>query len=255
MEKLFSVKMRSSKRGAHLCGAEAIVGATSISQTIYSFVKRALSSKRGLPDSINLKVEPVKSEPIYSPLLPVFHVSQPPKEILPKLFELASVPPHLGLSFYSLLLKGPSPTGEVMRGALIVKVPSGERVEPDKFRGVRASFLGITKKAILELKEKAGNFYTERLKDALVLTSKICSYPKVLGELCVSDDPDYTTGYFSVPNFGYFRLFDIKPYGLSKGGRVVFVNASLDVPAFVNYLESKPFIGNSFPGYYFELPL
>ncbi len=246
--------MRSSKSGAHLCGAEAIVDENSISKTVYSFVKRALSSKRGIPDSVNLKVEAVKKEPVYSPLLPVFHVSQPPSEVLAELFKVASVPPSLGLSFYSLLLKGPSPTGEVMRGALIVEIPSGKRLEPDKFKGVRASCLGITSRALKELKEKAGKFYTDRLKDALVLTSKICSYPNVLGELCVSDDPDYTTGYFSIPKIGYFRLFNLKPYGLSKGGRVIFVNSNLEVPAFIEYLKEFPFIGNSFPGYYFELP-
>lgn len=246
--------MRSSKGGAHLCGAEAIVDESSISKAVYSFVKRALSSKRGIPDFVNLKVEAVKQEPIYSPLLPVFHVSQPLREVLVKLFKLASIPPSLGLSFYSLLLKGPSPTGGVMRGALIVEVPSGKRLEPDKFKGVRASCLGITSRALGELKEKAGKFYTDRLKDALVLTSKICSYPGVLGELCVSDDPDYTTGYFSIPKIGYFRLFNLKPYGLSKGGRVIFVSRNLEVPSFIDYLKNSPFIGSSFPGYYFELP-
>ncbi|WP_457681686.1 6-carboxyhexanoate--CoA ligase [Thermovibrio sp.] len=249
--KLFSVKMRASKEDLHVSGAEAIVEKEFLERTLLSFFKRAMEHKRGEPDFISLKVELLKKGPFKAPLLPVFHTTGKSEELLLKLFSLAGIPSELGLYAYRLLLKGPSPKGDVMRGALILEVPSGRRLEPDKEKGVRASFLGITPHAEAELKKKAGEFYTERLRDALVLTTKVNSYPGVLGELCLSDDPDYTTGYFSIPKLGYFRLFNLKPSGHPKGGRVIFVKEGLEVESFVNFLKKEPFLGVKFPGYLF----
>ncbi len=48
------------------------------------------------------------------------------------------------------------------------------------------------------------------MTDALAIASCINAHPYVKGELCVSDDVMYTTGYFASA-IGYHRLFDIKP--------------------------------------------
>jgi 6-carboxyhexanoate--CoA ligase len=249
-EKLFSVKMRSSAAGEHLSGAETIVPEGRVEETVLAFLRRARNHPRGAPDFVNLKVEEVKEEPIRAPLLPVFHTTKPPEEVLRELFPLAGIPVELGFRVYDLLLSGPAPGGRVMRGAMLVEVPTGKRLEPDRERGVRASFLGLEEETEERLKLEAGELYTENLKEALLLTTKINYFDGVIGELCVSDDPDYTTGYFSIAGRGYFRLFGVKPRGHPKGGRAIFVREGVNLEKLIDFLERKPFIGSGFPGYF-----
>jgi len=136
-----------------------------------------------------------------------------------------------------------------MRGAMVVEVPSGKRLEPDKYRGVRASYLDVDRETVELLKKLVGKDYTENFKEALVLSTKILSFKGVLGELCVSDDPDYTTGYFSLKGKGYFRIKNIKSQGVSKGGRAIFVKSKVKIPDLIHYLEKVPFIAKNFSSY------
>lgn len=244
MEKLFSVKMRSSKNNVHISGAEKIVKESEIERTVLELLKRAREHSRGEPDFISLKVEELKEKPLFLKALPVFEVSSNllVEKLLTVLFKKAGIPESLGLSVYNLILKGPSPSGKVMRGAMIVEVSTGKRLEPDKERGVRASYIDITPEAEKKLKQLAGEKYTENFKEALVLSSKVLNFNGVIAELCVSDDPDYTTGYFSISGIGYFRIFDVKPEGLPFGGRAFFVKPEINLKEFIEYIEKKPVI-------------
>ena len=49
-----------------------------------------------------------------------------------------------------------------------------------------------------------------RVKEALMLASKAASWPDVIAEVCISDDPDYTTGYIASKELGYLRIPNIK---------------------------------------------
>ncbi|MEO2068315.1 MAG: 6-carboxyhexanoate--CoA ligase [Desulfurobacteriaceae bacterium] len=244
-KKLYSVKMRSSKNGFHISGAERIVSEKEIEKVSMSLIKRALNHSRGKPDFINLKVEEIKEEIVYISPLPIFEITgfTSPYEVLKKLFDLARIPIDLGLEIYERLFKGPT-----MRGAMIVEVPSGKRLDPDKERGVRASYLDMDKETERKLKEVAGKGYTQNLKEALTLSTKILSFEGVLAELCVSDDPDYTTGYFSIKGRGYFRIKNIKSPGLPRGGRAIFVK-DIELSSFIEYLEKKPIIVKGEPFY------
>lgn len=241
---LFSVKMRSSKEGLHISGAERIVPEEKLDEVVLSLLKRAKNHSRGKPDFISIKLEELKKEPLYLQAIPVYEVrgSSSGETLLEKLFSLSAVPVDIGLSFYNLLLTGISPSKGVMRGAAVVEIPSGKRLEPDRERGVRVSFIDITDEAAQKLKELAGDRYTENLKEALTLSTKVLNYRDVLAELCISDDPDYTTGYLSIKGLGYFRLFNLKPSGLPLGGRVFFVREGVDLNNLVFYLERKPVI-------------
>ncbi|ADY73376.1 6-carboxyhexanoate--CoA ligase [Desulfurobacterium thermolithotrophum DSM 11699] len=251
MKKLYSVKMRSSKEGLHISGAERIVLEEELKTVAIQLIERALNHSRGKADFVNLKIEELKKNPVYSPLLPVFEVTdyKSVKELLKKLFSLSKVPLELGIEVYKKLLTGPAPNGQIMRGAMIVAVPSGKRLEPNQYRGVRASYLDVDKETVSILKEKLEDRYTENFKEALVLSTKILHFNNVLGELCVSDDPDYTIGYLSLKGKGYFRIKNIKPQGLPKGGRAIFVEEKIDVEKFINYLEKEPFIAKGFLSY------
>ncbi|MEO2083516.1 MAG: 6-carboxyhexanoate--CoA ligase [Desulfurobacteriaceae bacterium] len=240
---LFSVKMRSSREEEHISGAETIVDRAELVEVVGSFVKRALNHTKGEPDFINVKIEKLKEKPLELVALPVYDLMIPiDEETLRKLFGLMGFPDERGIELYREILRGAAPGGKVMRGAMLVKLPFGERVEPDRERGVRVSTVGIVKEAEERLKKLAGDRYTENLRDALVLATKVLNHPAVLGELCVSDDPDYTTGYITVRGLGYVRLRRMKEKGLRKGGRVFFLKEDCNVEELINYLEKKPVI-------------
>jgi 6-carboxyhexanoate--CoA ligase len=76
--------------------------------------------------------------------------------------------------------------------------------------------------------------------DALAIASCINAHPYVKGELCVSDDLTYTTGYFAAAKIGYHRLFDIKPVNTRYGGRIIFVDDCIDLNHYISFLESTP---------------
>jgi len=251
MEKLYSVKMRSSAGGCHISGAERIVKEEEVEEVAKELVRRALSHPRGKPDFINIKVELLSKEPLRLTLLPVIEVTgnYSAEGLLKKLFSFSPIPVELGLRVYRELLSGPAPDGKTMRGAMIVEVPSGKRLEPDKFRGVRASYLDITKEAERELRKLSGEKFTENFKEALTLSTKILNHPAVLGELCVSDDPDYTTGYLSLKGIGYFRIKSIKKAGSPFGGRAIFVRENIPLDNLINYLEKTPILADRVSSY------
>ncbi len=65
----------------------------------------------------------------------------------------------------------------------------------------------------------------------------------VLGELCISDDPNYTTGYVATRTYGYVRLPRIKRRGKPYGGRAFFVTDG-EVKELIKYLQEKPVMIN-----------
>jgi 6-carboxyhexanoate--CoA ligase len=137
-----------------------------------------------------------------------------------------------------------------MRGAAIISAGKGIRLEPDRHRGVRVSRLGISSTASKRLSAGLSphGINTETVKEALVIASKVISHKDVAAELCVSDDPDYTTGYVASEKFGYLRIPNIKSKKSRTGGRAFFVREGTDITALINYLETSPvLIGKAAP--------
>jgi 6-carboxyhexanoate--CoA ligase len=128
-----------------------------------------------------------------------------------------------------------------MRGAAIITAEKGKRLEPDKERGIRVSRLGITNSASKELSSKLSkyNIDNEIVQEALILASKVLSCKHVTAELCVSDDPGYTTGYVASREFGYARIPHLKNKGSKIGGRAFFVKEGIDIGNIMEYLEKK----------------
>ena len=69
-DRLFAVKMRASRDGRHVSGAERIVPAARVSQTFSALAERALRHSKGAPDFVNLKAEAV-GDLLRIPALPV----------------------------------------------------------------------------------------------------------------------------------------------------------------------------------------
>ena len=117
-----------------------------------------------------------------------------------------------------------------MRGAMLVDATTGKRIDVGN-RGVRVSHMDSFDS------ESLGE--NEHMREALVLASKVQSAEGIVGELCWSDDPDYTVGYVAC-NGIYHRIPKMKELGSHIGGRVFFVQSEIDRESVIAYLEKAP---------------
>jgi 6-carboxyhexanoate--CoA ligase len=254
MKQFLSIRMRASKKlvtrhsslvspkEIHISGAEGLYRKSEIQKIVKQYVERALNHPRGKADKIIITIENVKEKPKIICALPVATVKNTrpvegekiAKRILQSL-EISKVAIEMAFK----LVKGND-----LRGAAIITSKNGKRLEPDRERGIRVSRLGITKPAFKTLSSKLSKygFNTDTVQEALILASKVSSCKHVVAELCVSDDPDYTTGYIASKSFGYIRIPHIKNKGSRKGGRAFFVKEGIDVGDIIEYLERRPVI-------------
>lgn len=238
--------MRASKmvddRQLHISGAEGIYDEDMLQRVMRDYYLRAMHHSRGRPDNIVITVERIKEKPTYVSILPVstLRCSSPVEARSAAIDMLLKT----GISRRAISIAFKIINSETtMRGASLVKADSGKRLEPDKERGVRVSRLGIdraTERRLSRRLQKDG-INTRTVKEALILASKVASCDGIIAELCVSDDPDYTTGYVASKKTGYVRITNLKEKGSMSGGRVFFIEKG-DVLDIVDYLEKRPVI-------------
>lgn len=260
---MFSIRMRASRKiksqkskikktrnsqlsnlnSIHISGAEGIYEESDIQKVCGEYIKRAANHPRGKPDRIVITIETIKQKIKTIPLLSVKTLKcKSPDEakgiIIQKLASLGISKKALNNGFKVLRAQ------RAMRGASLILAESGRRVEPDKNRGVRVSRMGIGKTAGKMLAQKLSKLRinTTTVKEALILASKVASCQDIIAEVCVSDDPDYTTGYFASGKEGYLRLANIKKSGEMHGGRVFFMKENADIAMVIQYLEGIPVI-------------
>ena len=224
----------------HISGAEGLYEASEIQKTVKRAIERALTHPKGKADKITLTIEEIKRKPLEISSLPVSTLvcdtpSEAEHQILHILFSLEISKKAVDGAFMAIKNGG-------MRGATIITAQKGTRLEPDKKRGVRASRLGITKTAgrSLAVKLSRHDINTAVVKEALILASKVMAHKNIVAELCVSDDPDYTTGYVASKKYGYVRIPHIKKQGNGSGGRAFFIQESADAGDIIHYLEQTP---------------
>jgi 6-carboxyhexanoate--CoA ligase len=201
-----------------------------------------LNHPRGKADKIVITIEEIREKPKTIPALPLVTVenSSPIEgvKIARKLLQSERISRVAVDRAFELIKK------DGMRGAAVITAEKGKRLEPDNERGMRVSRLGITNLALKELStwlSKKG-INNETVKDALILASKVLSCDHVVAELCVSDDPNYTTGYVASKRLGYVRIPHIKRNGSKSGGRAFFVKEGTDIRDIIEYLERRPVI-------------
>lgn len=137
-----------------------------------------------------------------------------------------------------------------MRGAMIVDVQSGLRLEPDSARGVRVSHMDVVgaERCDVERLLKTSGLGHPRVLESLVLSAKVLNAPGLVAELCWSDDPDYVTGYVANPGDGYQRISCLKDYGDFCGGRIFLIDGQAwQREAFMQFLEKKPMLIRGLP--------
>lgn len=235
--------MQSPQPDVHISGAESICLEEEVPEILRKYLDRATTHPRGKPDRVVITIEELKKplRPIRSlPVVTIKCVSSTRAEAITEtLLRSAGVSIKAITSAFQILR-----SGEAMRGAALLSASSGRRVEPDLQRGVRVSRLGISRTAEKTLATELNKFCinTETVREALILASKVASCRDIAAEVCISDDPDYTTGYVSSTSLGYVRIPHIKKKRDRRGGRIFFLREDADILRVLLYLEKTPVI-------------
>lgn len=246
---IYSLKMRASKHTGsiqeHVSGAEKILPQQELPQQMEALLSRALHHAKGKADFINLKIEAISSESLkYIEALPVStHEAATPAEGRQFMCQIMT---ELGLTpdkCQKILELFQATYG--MRGAMLLDVDTLERLEPDKQRGIRATYMdSIAPKGEAKAICDGKNHFQE----ALVLASKVLSAPNIIGELCMSDDPDYITGYIATRDKGYIRITQLKEMGCPDGGRIfLYRGPKSQVENCIKYLQEQRVLVKNVP--------
>lgn len=235
---LYSVKMRAAQGGPHeaggrhISGAERIIPAAEVAAAAGQLVLRAQEHERGKPDFINIKIEALANQNIRElTSLPVYTICagncKEGQLLAGKLLEVAGIKPDLARKAINYLLEGPAPGGNNMRGAILLDIHTGCRLEPNACRGLRAAYMDYHPSVLEELTQKLAmyNINHSHTREALCLATKVASVPSIAAELCWSDDPGYVAGYVAAAGLGYMRLEHLKEKGDERGGRVFFFDS------------------------------
>lgn len=254
---MWSVRMRASRRVGtgkskvrsgkttemHVSGAEGLYGFQEVNRIAGEYLLRAMNHPRGRPDRVVITIEKTGRKPSSVPILSIATAkcdsSEEAKKIIYRMLSGA------GVSRDAIGKGLKVATGRpVMHGAALISSGSAARCEPDRERGVRVSRLGIARDSEKRLRGRlAGKgIDTTTVREALVLASKVASCKGIVAELCISDDPDYTTGYVASRKSGYIRIPNIKKKGSIRGGRVFYVKEGADIGRIIEYLERRPVV-------------
>jgi len=244
--RLYSVRMRASENeshengGKHISGGELLSTYSDLRISVNTLLEKALNHSRGKPDFLQIQCE-VVNQPIkiVNPLTvqtnEVTSVEEG-HELVRYLLEKTGVPKGIIEKAYQQI-----PNYSV-RGAILIDIHTGERVDQRIDKGVRVSKMDWQSgnfKKWAESKEVPCN---TRLKEALTLATKVCNHKSTIAELCWSDDPDYITGYVASKNIGYQRITKLKHYGNESGCRIFFVDTLSDLNTYISYLEEQPIL-------------
>jgi len=230
----------SSRKEIHISGAEGLYESADIQEVVSKYVERALSHPKGRVDKIVLTIEGIRQKPREISSLPLATVkcrsSAEGRKIARRLLRSLGISERATEKAFALIRKGG------MTGAAVITARHGIRLDRNSQRGVRVSRLGLSGPASKSLTPKLSRLgiNTDTVREALTLASKVLSSSGIVAELCVSDDPDYTTGYIASKKFGYVRIPNIKSSRSKEGGRAFFVREGIGIEVINNYLERVP---------------
>ena len=243
----YSVRMRASTSGHHLSGAERLIGESLLAKTVTELVDRARG--KGTPaEQVVVTIDTIPVDQLhYIQALDLVDVLEGDvsacRLAARRALERAGVSASAIDAAMDALDHGPAPSGGNMRGAMIMDARTGERLEPDRERGIRASRFDWTDEAAGQTDRAlaALGLIHLRTREALALASKVASAPGIVAELCWSDDPEYTAGYVAGPAHGYLRFPHLKRVGVPTGGRAFFIDRDAwEYESFRHYLQTVP---------------
>lgn len=230
---LYSLKMRASCRGEHVSGAEKIVEKHSIPDYTASLIERGLNHSKGDADFINIKLERVEDDSLlYLDALPVRTVSV--NNYHQGTHEIFRFLKSLNIDRTEEIMELFKET-YAMRGAMLLDINTLERLEPDGARGIRATYMDMERDNDNTITSAKNHFM-----EAIVLATKVANTPGIVGEICISDDPDYVTGYVASKEIGYVRITKMKEMGSPCGGRIFLYGGKREnVPETIEFLEKQ----------------
>jgi 6-carboxyhexanoate--CoA ligase len=237
--------MRASKNGAHERGGKHISGGEQIStygnlkNAVNDLLEKALTHSRGNPDFMQIQFELI-NEPItrLRPLHVGTNIVESVEEgqtLARNLLEKAGVPRESIEKAYKQITEYSE-----LRGAILFDIRTGVRIDDRNDKGVRVSRMDWLTTNFEKWADHHKMPRSQRVKEALVLATKVSAHPATVAELCWSDDPEYITGYVSSKRLGYQRITNLKEYGDERGCRIFFVNGISDLHSYIDYLEKQP---------------
>lgn len=246
-EKIYSVRMRAAQNGSHenggrhISGGEHLATYSNLNDVVNSLMEKVLSHSRGNPDFIQIQCE-VIDEPIEK-LKPLHvetnnvHSVEEGHNVARNLLKKAGVPTESIEKAYEIITECSE-----LRGAILFDIRTNSRIDQRNEKGIRVSRMDWL---TTNFKQWA-NFHdispSPRVREALVLATKVSNHPNTVAELCWSDDPEYITGYVASNELGYQRITKLKEHGDDFGCRVFFVNDLQDVSSYINFLEKQPIL-------------
>ncbi|WP_202076504.1 6-carboxyhexanoate--CoA ligase [Caldalkalibacillus salinus] len=244
--RLYNVRMRASESashengGKHISGGELLSSYRDLRMSVNTLLDKALNHSRGKPDFLQIQCE-IINQPIkrLSPLTVQTNdvtTVEEGQDLARYLLEKAGVPKDMIAKAYKQI-----PEYSV-RGAILIDIHTGERVDGRIDKGVRVSKMDWQRDNFEKWAKSKAVSTNPRLKEALVLATKVCNHKSTIAELCWSDDPDYTTGYVASKNIGYQRITQLKHHGDEKGCRIFFVDSLSDFNIYISYLEEQPIL-------------
>ena len=247
-DELYSIRMRASREGRHISGAEQIVRATDLDGAAAALFARARGHERGVPDTVTVTANSLAGREILRmPVLPITDIRAGSVEdgLAVAIGELVRAGVSLAAATEAVrfIASGASASGGNMRGAVVMDAADGTRLEPDRERGVRTRAVDYDEASVARIKETLEGHGLNRihLLEALALASKVAHAPGSVAELCISDDPGYVTGYVASQGLGYVRITPMKRTGDLMGGRVFFVDGgAFDQDSYMRYMREVP---------------
>lgn len=236
----YSIKMRAAKAGRHVSGAERIIDQQELAAAAGCLSERALHHGLGRADFINIKMEEIQPEELeYLDALPVS--TRPASNVEGSYVIMRQLLAELGLAAQADELINLLRHVHPMRGAVLYDIATNRRVEPDKERGIRVTYMDAEGAGV-------GSSSKNHFREAIVLATKVVNAPGVLAELCMSDDPDYLVGYLASKKHGYVRLTPMKNTGDPHGGRVFIFDSRLaQTQDTIAYLEKQKVLVRGLP--------
>ncbi|MBI4827034.1 MAG: 6-carboxyhexanoate--CoA ligase [Nitrospirae bacterium] len=238
----YSIRMRASKQGHHISGAEGLYKKEDIDKVVTKYSTRALSHERGKPDEVHISIDKVMGKPVTIPSLPLCTLntanSRSAKNAAADILFSSGISKKSVAAAFDLLT-----SGDVRAGAFLLDMDGRQLMGSSK--SIRASRMGITNTAFRSLSSRLGRLGINNatVREALILASKVQHHPAVIAEICISDNPGYTTGYVTAAGYGYIRLPHFKKKGAEHGGRVFFVDGG-KTEDLISYLHDQPVIIN-----------
>lgn len=239
---VYSIRMRSAQGGpheqggSHISGAERLVSESDLYRISEEFLQRALHHSKGKPDFINLQIDEIPDDSVVKvPALTICTTKSSSIEESHKEASRLLANAHIASRAIERAFNQLQENTCSVSGAWLVNASTGD-IYPET---VRVSRMDAEVESDIHHHLERYGCSSVHSREALILASKVLASTYVLGELCWSDDPDYTTGYVSYGHT-YHRLSPMKPFGSAMGGRVFFVDPHTNFKELIQYLSSTP---------------